>query len=117
GGLELAELEALREQRLGHGVPAGGRVAAAELRGGRGVEVAFGQIIPRGLRLRGLQLRLVELRRGRVGRDQPGARAAVALDRGAAALVVDPVADAIGELLDGLYEADVFLLLQEAVDV
>ena len=44
-------------------------------------------------------------------------RPAVALHAGAAALVVDAVADLVGELLNRLDEADVLLFLQEGVDV
>ena len=52
-----------------------------------------------------------------VGGDQPGPGTAIAFDRRTAALVVDAVADAVGELFDGFDEADVLLLLQEAVDI
>ncbi len=59
----------------------------------------------------------VELLGGGIRGDEAGAGAAVALDRRSAALVVESVAHALGELLDGLDETDVFDLLQERVDV
>ena len=118
GGLELLELETLAQQVLRERVPARRGEPAAEVRGGLGVEVALEQVLPGGRGLRGLQRLGVErLRRG-VGGDQPAAAAAVALHVGGRrAGVGDRVADAVGEHLDRLDEADVLDLLQERVDV
>lgn len=86
--------------------------------GGRGgVEIALGEVGAGRLGFGFAQPGHVELVRGRVGGDQPGAGAAVTLDRSAAALVVDLVADLVGELLDGLDETDVLDFLDEGVDV
>ena len=83
-----------------------------------GVEVALRQILSRGRGLLGLQRGGVELLGRGVGGDQPAAAAAVALHTGAAAAAVgDGVADAVGQHLHGLDEADVFDLLDEGVDV
>ncbi|NCL73462.1 hypothetical protein AIIKEEIJ_00899 [Rhodococcus sp. YH1] len=117
GGLELGELEATGEQVLGEGIPAVGGVTAPEHLGRGLVEAALGQVVPRRLRAGRTQLLGVELLRGRVGGDEPGAGAPVALHRRTAALVVEGVADPVGELLDGLDEADVLDLLQERVHV
>lgn len=84
---------------------------------GRRVEVAIGEIFARGFGFRLAQLGDIELVRGRVRRDQPGPRAAVALHRGAAALVVDLVTDPVGQLLDRLDEPDVLDLLHEGEHV
>ena len=117
GCLQFGELEALRQQRLGHRVPACGGVTAAEGRRRSGVEVPFGEVVARNLRVGGSQLLGVVLLRGGVGSYQAGAGSAITCDRRPATLVVDLISDPVGELLDGLDKADVLLLLQEAVDV
>ena len=85
--------------------------------GGLGIEIPLREVLASRRRLLGLQRRRVELGRGRVGRDKPAAAAAVALDAGGRAGVVDRVADPVGEQFNRLDEADVFDLLDERVDV
>lgn len=116
-GLQLLEFEALAHQMLCQGVPAGRREAATILFGGGTIEVALGQILTRRGRLGGIQCGGVELLRGGIGGDEPGPGAAVTLCRGAATLVVDGVADAIGQPFDGLHKGDVLDLLDEGVGV
>ena len=118
GRLEFLELESLAQQVLRQRVPARRREAAAEVRGGVGVEIAVEQVLPRRRGLVRLQRLGVELLRRGVGGDQPAAAAPVALHVGRRrAGVGDGVADPVGEHLDRLDEADVLDLLQERVDV
>ena len=116
--LEFLGLEALAHEVLAHGVPAGGRVAAPEMRGLGHVEAALGEEIAGGLRLRVLLQPLgVELLGRRVGLREPRPGPAVTLDDLAAALVRDAVADPVRQLLDGLDEPDVLHLHEEGEDI
>lgn len=117
GRLQLLELKTLALQVFCQRIPARRCESAPEVTGRLGIEVAFGQILAGRRRLVGLERRRVELRRGRVGRDEPAAAAAVALHAGGRAGVGDRVADPVGEQFDGLDEADVLDLLEERVHV
>jgi hypothetical protein len=110
---QLVHAEPGGQQVLGQHVPAGRGVPAAEPGGRGGVEAAAGQEPQRGRRLGGAQLLGVELGGPLVGVQQPGAGAAVALDRTAAALVGQPVAEPVGQPLHGLHEPDDLDLLHE----
>ena len=117
GLLQFVEGVALREQVLGELLPARRREPAAEGLRGRLVEPALGEELAGLLRLAGLgELIRVELGRELVRREQPRARAAVALHRRAAALVGEPVADPVGELLDRLHEPQLLDLHDEVDD-
>ena len=110
---ELVQREAGGEQVPGQDIPAGRGVPATEP-GRRGrVEAARGEERGRRRRLGGAQLGGVELGGPLVRLQQPGLGAAVALHRGAAALVGELEADPVGEPLDGLDEPDDLDLLQE----
>ena len=118
GRFELLELETLAQQVFRQRVPARRGEPAAEVSAAAGVEVALGQVVAGGRGLGGLQCR----RRRTPGRPRwrrSAARAAaVALHVGGRRPGVgDGVAEPVGELLDGLDEADVLDLLQEAIDV
>ena len=117
-GFQLLELETLALQMLCQRIPARRRESATETTRRIGIEVALRQILAGRRRLVGLQRRRVELCRGRIGRDQPAAAAAVTLHVGGRSPGVgDGVADAVGQHLDRLDEADVFDLLDERVHV
>ena len=116
-GLEFGELETLRQQGFGHLVPAGRRVAQAELQRDCAVERPLGEVVASSLGLRGLELLRVVLLGCRIGRHQSRPGSPVTGDAGAAPFEADLVPDPVGKLLDSLDEADVLHLLQERVDV
>src|SRR5690606_11891795 len=112
---ELLTGEALGVEGLEHVVRAARRVADAEVRGRASIETPLAEEAASALGLRARQLAAEVLGGGGVGRVQPTASAG--LGRCTAVLVVQRVADASGETLDGLGEADVIHLAQERVHV
>ena len=103
---QLVDGEPGGQQVFGQGVPAGRGVAAAE-RGRRdGVEAAGGEELHGRGGLRGAQLGGVELGGVAVGLQQPATGVALALHRGAAALVGQPVPDPGGQPFHRLREPD-----------
>ena len=119
GGLELLELEALAQQVLGEGIPAGRGVAATELIGVLLGEATVDEELAghvRTLDVRG-ELLPIELEGRLIRRDQALTSTGLLPSPRATALVVDAVADALGDLLHGLREGQMLHLHEEAEHV